>query len=77
MKLITVTATNRGTGAEDSAEFQFPQTLEEAVEMFGKTEVFTGFIRDYVIKCQAKVRPRNPENGTPKRRRSYVDMLGE
>lgn len=76
-KTLTIEARTK-QGDVGEVDVECPQTLEEAIEMFGKLEVFKGFLRDRVIIWQRDARP-VVENGDqpekPKKRQSVFDRL--
>lgn len=78
-KTLTIVAKTK-SGEEGEVRVECPQTLEEAVEMFGSLEVFKGFLRDRVIIWQRDARPVS-DNGDqpekPKKRLSVFDRLNQ
>jgi hypothetical protein len=78
-KMIQIEARTK-SGERGVVSKNYPLNLDEAVEMFGKEEVFKGFIRDRVIIDQREARPvAVEENGTekPKKRLSVYDRLNQ
>lgn len=79
-KTLTIEANTR-SGERGFVEVSCPMNLDEAVEMFGKTEVFKGFIRDRVIIWQRDARPVATKdadgNEKPKKRLSVYDRLNQ
>ena len=76
-KTLTITAKTK-SGAEGDVEVSCPTSLDEAIEMFGKLEVFKGFLRDRVIIWQRDARPvadNGDEPEKPKKRLSVFDRL--
>lgn len=76
-KTLTIVAKTKA-GDEGEVDVECPTTLDEAIEMFGKLEVFKGFLRDRVIIWQRDARP-VADNGDqpekPKKRMSVFDRL--
>jgi len=76
-KKITIEARTK-SGERGFVEKDYPLSLEEAIEMFGKMEVFKGFLRDRVIIDQREARPvaeSTDEEPKPKKRQSVFDRL--
>lgn len=74
-KLITIVASNK-MGEEATKDVLYPESLEEAIKMFGEKTVFVGFLKTKMIEDQRDVRPTKEaiKNGTG-RRMSVLDRL--
>jgi len=76
MAKTLVIVANTKSGDQGEIEVECPENLEEAVQMFGKLEVFKGFLRDRAVIWQRNARPvADKQNGTPKKRVSMLDRL--
>lgn len=76
-KTLTISARTK-SGDEGAVDVECPTSLDEAIEMFGKLEVFKGFLRDRVIIWQRDARPvvdNGDQDEKPKKRLSVFDRL--
>lgn len=76
MKTLTIEAKTK-SGERGAVQVDCPQSLKEAIEVYGELEVFKGFLRDRVIIWQRDARPVAESNGEekPKKRLSVFDRL--